>query len=197
MGHPLDLGLTIVEGTYNGFVETEFVRRIHYTGAINPGMSGGPAVTSDGKVFGVNVARRRDGQLVSYLVPSDRAVELLARARAQDRTPTDFRKEVAAQLLAQQERLFRPLLVSPMPTTTMGRYTVPDARAPFVRCWGFPYDLPARLYDRDTRMCAANSDLFVDEGLRTGQLQFTHERYETRELGALQVRGPGRARLRR
>jgi hypothetical protein len=186
MGHPLDLGLTIVEGTYNGFVETEFVRRIHYTGAINSGMSGGPAVTPDGKVFGVNVARRRDGQLVSYLVPSVHAVELLRRATAHDKVPpADFRNEVASQLLAQQERLFAQLLASPMSTTTMGRYTVPDAKAPFVRCWGFSDDQPARLHDRDTRMCFSNSDLFVDDGVRTGQLQFTHERFETRELGAV------------
>jgi hypothetical protein len=185
MGHPLDLGLTIVEGTYNGFVATDFVRRIHYTGAINSGMSGGPAVTPDGEVFGINVARRRDGQLVSYLVPSDRAVELLRRAAVQDQMPGDFRKEVAAQLLVQQERLYAQLLASPMSTTTMGRYTVPHAQVPFVRCWGFSDDQPARLYDRDTRMCFSNSDLFVDDGVRTGQLQFTHERFETRELGAV------------
>jgi hypothetical protein len=185
LGHPLDLGLTIVEGTYNGFIETDFVRRIHYTGAINAGMSGGPAVTPDGQVFGVNVARRWDGQLVSYLVPSEHAVALLGRATARDAPSPDFRKEVAAQLQGHQERLLAQLLALPMPTTTMGRYTVPDAKVPFVRCWGFPYDQPARLYDRDTRTCFSNSGLFVDDRLRTGHLMFTHERYETRELGAV------------
>jgi S1-C subfamily serine protease len=185
IGHPLDLGLTIVEGTYNGFVETEFARRIHYTGALNSGMSGGPAVTLDGKVFGVNVARRWGDQLVSYLVPSEHAVALLRRAAAPDKMPTDFRQEVASQLLAQQARLFAQLLAAPMSTTTMGRYTVPDAQVPFVRCWGVPYDQPARLYDRDTRLCISNSDLFVDDRLLTGQLLFTHEHYQTRELGAV------------
>lgn len=48
-------------------------------------MSGGPAVTPDGKVFGVNVARRRDGQFVSYLVPSEHVVALLQRATRQDK----------------------------------------------------------------------------------------------------------------
>lgn len=185
MGHPLDLGLTIVEGTYNGFVETEFARRIHYTGAINPGMSGGPAVTPDGKVFGVNVARRWGDQLVSYLVPSEHVVELLKHAAAQGKAPADFRREVAAQLLAQQERLYAQLLASPMKTTTMGRYTVPDVTVPFVRCWGFPEANPDRLYDRDTRICFSNSDLFVDDTLVTGQLLFKHERFDARELGAV------------
>jgi hypothetical protein len=65
----------------------------------------------------------------------------------------------------------------------MGRYTVPDVQAPFVRCWGFPYDPPERQYDRDTRICFSNSEIFVDDGLRTGRLQLTHQRFATRELG--------------
>lgn len=185
MGHPLDLGLTIVEGTYNGFVETEFARRIHYTGAINSGMSGGPAVTLDGEVFGVNVARRILDQLVSYLVPSDHAAALLRRAAAQREPPADFRKEVGAQLLSQQERLYGQLLAAPMGTIIMGRYTVPDVKAPFVRCWGFPNSSETRLYDEDTRYCSSNSDLFVENRLSTGEIQFMHERFEARELGAV------------
>ena len=185
MGHPLDLGLTIVEGTYNGFVETEFARRIHYTGAINSGMSGGPAVTLEGKVFGVNVARRWGDQLVSYLVPSEHAAVLLKRAAAQGTVPVDLRAEVTAQLLAQQERLYAQLLAAPMHTTTMGRFAVPDAKVSFVRCWGAPDETPARLYDRDIRICISNSDVFVGDRLQTGQLQFIHSRYEARELGAV------------
>jgi S1-C subfamily serine protease len=46
MGNPLDLGFTIVEGTYNGLVERSYNERIHFTGAINPGVSGGPAAAS-------------------------------------------------------------------------------------------------------------------------------------------------------
>ena len=42
MGNPLDLGFTIVEGTYNGLVDKSYDERIHFSGAINPGMSGGP-----------------------------------------------------------------------------------------------------------------------------------------------------------
>jgi serine protease Do len=48
MGNPLDLGFTINEGTYNGLVERSFNERIHFTGALNPGMSGGPTVLRRG-----------------------------------------------------------------------------------------------------------------------------------------------------
>ena len=58
MGNPLDLGFTIVDGTYNGRVERSYNERIHFSGAINPGMSGGPVVTADGEIVGVNVLPR-------------------------------------------------------------------------------------------------------------------------------------------
>src|SRR6201996_406191 len=81
MGNPLELGFTIVEGTYNGLVEHSYIDRIHFTGALNPGMSGGPSVTANGTIVGVNVATRRDGQLVSFMVPARFAEALLQRVR--------------------------------------------------------------------------------------------------------------------
>src|SRR5258708_26926837 len=57
MGNPLDLGFTIIEGTYNGLVDQSYDERIHFSGAINPGMSGGPVAGTDGKIVGVNVAK--------------------------------------------------------------------------------------------------------------------------------------------
>ncbi len=41
LGHPRDLGLAIVEGTYNGRLQHTLYERIHFTGSLNPGMSGG------------------------------------------------------------------------------------------------------------------------------------------------------------
>jgi serine protease Do len=90
MGNPLDLGFTIVEGTYNGLVERSYNERIHFTGAVNPGMSGGPAVAGDGRVVGINVAtvRRRARQF-----PGARPLRRhLAEARARGRRPALARK---------------------------------------------------------------------------------------------------------
>ena len=70
MGNPLDLGFTIVEGTYNGLVDRSYNERVHFSGALNPGMSGGPTVTAEGLVVGINVAKRMGGELVSFLVPA-------------------------------------------------------------------------------------------------------------------------------
>src|SRR5208283_3523074 len=38
LGNPQDLGFTIVEGTNSGPVDRSYAERIHFTGAINPGM---------------------------------------------------------------------------------------------------------------------------------------------------------------
>jgi hypothetical protein len=68
MGHPHDLGLSVVEGTYNGLLADHLIPRIHYTGSLNPGMSGGPAVDENSQLVGVNVAAM--GDQVSFLVPA-------------------------------------------------------------------------------------------------------------------------------
>src|SRR4029077_1010892 len=81
MGNPLDLGFTIIEGTYNGLVDRSYDDRIHFSGAINPGMSGGPVAGSDGRIVGVNVAKRLDGEQVGFLVPARYAAALVEKAR--------------------------------------------------------------------------------------------------------------------
>src|SRR4029077_10835207 len=97
MGNPLDLGFTVNEGTYNGLVGRSYNERIHFTAALNPGMSGGPTVTAGGLVVGINVATRRDGQLISFLVPARFAATLLQRARNNETAP-DLRVEISRQL---------------------------------------------------------------------------------------------------
>ena len=91
MGHPLDLGLNIVEGTYNGFLKHALDQRINFTGSLNPGMSGGPAITADGRVAGINVSTA--GEQVSFLVPVEWAVALVERTLA----PEFERPELASE----------------------------------------------------------------------------------------------------
>ncbi len=68
LGNPKDLGMSIVEGTYNGLLKESLYERIFFSGSINPGMSGGPAIDSEGDAIGVNVSVMRGNQL-SFLVP--------------------------------------------------------------------------------------------------------------------------------
>ena len=69
LGNPLDVGFAVTEGTYNGLVKRSFYPQIFFGGALSGGMSGGPALDDQGQVIGINVARRVDGEQVSFLVP--------------------------------------------------------------------------------------------------------------------------------
>ena len=82
LGNPHNIGMTVVEGNYNGLVEHRFVDQIHFTGAVNSGMSGGPVVNDEGEVVGVNVATA--GNQIGFLVPA-KALDALVESDAQAR----------------------------------------------------------------------------------------------------------------
>ncbi len=185
MGNPRDLGLTIVEGTYNGLVEFTLNEQFHFTGAINAGMSGGPAVTADGRVFGINVANLRDGQLVSFLVPVRFARDLLELAPREAPEPESLRGAVERQLLARQESLATRIGGQPLPVSAFGRYFVPDSLGPYMRCWG-DSELDRTLpYEISMKQCDAQGTLFISGSFDTGDLRYRHELIRSSKLGTL------------
>src|SRR5215470_19731890 len=109
VGFPLDVGLTITEGISNGRIEDSFEPRVHYSGALNVGMSGGPGLDGAGNVIGVNVAGYRASQLVAFLVPAEHAVALLARAGQPPLDARRARDEIASQIRAHSEALLTAL----------------------------------------------------------------------------------------
>jgi len=62
---PLDLGFTITKAPITVLWSTATANASTSPGALNYGVSGGPA---EGRVVGINVATRRGGQLISFLV---------------------------------------------------------------------------------------------------------------------------------
>jgi serine protease Do len=198
IGNPHDLGLTIVEGTHNGHAEHSLVERLHFTGAINSGMSGGPAVTAAGGVFGVNVARRQDGQLVSFLVPAKHVRALLARAE-ETSVPTAgaFWSDVQAQLARYQAEVLGSVLNKPMPVMQLGPYSVPDGFGPFMRCWGRREKEASDPYESDAQDCQSQSRVFVRESIATGEIRFQHRLLRNRKLNALQFASLAEDRFKR
>jgi serine protease Do len=112
LGNPLELGFLISEGIYNGRVESRIYEQMLFSGALNAGMSGGPAIDEAGRVVGVNVATRRAGQLLSFLVPVHYARELLERAW-QAAARREWRNEIGRQLLVHQSFVAGKLLNLP------------------------------------------------------------------------------------
>jgi S1-C subfamily serine protease len=175
MGNPLDLGFAISEGAYNGVIARSFYDQLMFTGPINSGMSGGPSVAVDGAVAGVNVSKRLDGELVSFLVPARFAQDLLKRVEDQKKAPTDFTAVVAGQLLTHQKAMVDQLLSSPLSLKPMGPYLVPVRESEQMRCWGRSNVKADKPFTVDDASCAMESAIFVSGSLQTGQLSIRHQ----------------------
>jgi serine protease Do len=189
MGNPLDLGFTIVEGTYNGTVERSYNERIHFSGAINSGMSGGPAVSAASRIVGVNVARRVDGQLVSFLVPARFAAELVERAA--DAAPLSaqaIRGEIARQLVAWQAGLYNTIAGETWRTASFGPYRAPESPAGRFNCWASTNanEVPKPRGMVNTTNCSTNTWLYVANDLSTGQIRATHQYLNSVDLNDFQ-----------
>ncbi len=188
MGNPLDLGFTIVEGTYNGPVERIYNERLHFSGAINPGMSGGPTVTADGAVAGINVARQLGGELVSFLLPARFAEALLARAEAQAAPPKDFVAEVGRQFTQWQAGLYGSLDAGGFRPITLGDYEAPESRAAWFSCWGRTNagQVPKPRATIDVSTCNSDTQLFIANDLNTGFVRLTHVYVKSDSLNEFQ-----------
>jgi serine protease Do len=175
LGHPLDEGIAIVEGTYNGNLPHTLYPRIRFTGAINPGMSGGPAITVDGRVVGVNVSTA--GNELGYLVPVDRAAALLELTGAPGyEPPADLLGEAGAQIRANQERYLAALLRDSGATVTLGRWRLPTQPAEYFDCWAdaAPED-EHQPYGATDHFCSTNDDIFVSADQSSGVVEFEHQ----------------------
>ena len=185
MGHPLDLGLNIVEGTYNGFLKHALDQRIHFTGSLNPGMSGGPAITADGRVAGINVATA--GDQVSFLVPVKWAIALLEQTRARSfQRPESMLTVVRDQMLSYQEGFVSSLIQSPPATTILGSFELPTQPAPYFNCWADAYREDALDYETVDHQCSTDDYVFVSEDLLSAKLWFYHRLLTSHELNSFQ-----------
>lgn len=112
MGNPIDLGFLISEGAYNGSAAGRLYPQMMFSGALNPGMSGGPAIDAAGAVVGVNVAKAAGGEQLSFLVPVRFVGALLQRVVGKPATApaSSWRQEVGRQLQAHQAVVARALI---------------------------------------------------------------------------------------
>ncbi len=185
LGNPLDVGFALTEGGYNGLAERQYLPTLFFGGSLSPGMSGGPALDAQGRLVGVNVATRRDGEQVSFLVPAAEAAALLARGRDAAPITTPVHAEIERQLLAHQAALVDRFVALPWRNAGHERYRVPVPQEDFMRCWGSGNPAATRglLFERSD--CTMDSAVFIDERLRTGYITVRHETYDGNRIGTL------------
>jgi serine protease Do len=180
IGNPLDLGMTIIEGTYSGLIEGSLYEKIHFSGSLNPGMSGGPALDASGEVIGINVSTA--GQEISFLVPSVYLNALLDTVRHR-KDMINFTKRIEQELFENQEHYMGRLLQGQWKQDTLGRCLVPREMGDIFKCWGETEHDTDIFYTVSYVNCANNDDIYISPELSTGAIEFNYRWYQTNRLG--------------
>ncbi len=166
VGNPLDLGQMVVPGTWNGAVAHRFHRLINFSGALNPGMSGGPAVNSEGEVVGVNVAGF--GNNLSLLVPLEFVVELIS---SEDNR--DLSAQLSDQLVADQAIRVQEILAGNWQSEPIADRHALTELVDFITCWGASN---SDNEDRSTRIvsrsCSTQESTYLAPWFETGSINF-------------------------
>lgn len=185
LGNPLDVGFAVIEGTYNGLVERSFYPTIFFAGSLNPGVSGGPTLDQRGQVIGINVAARRDGEQVSFLVPAEFADELLVKQRNASPMSDPAYPELTRQLTSHQQTLTDRLLAQPWRHASHPQYRIPVPPEDFMRCWGSSSSPDTKGLEFERSECQMDTHIFVSRFITTGSAGARHEAYDGRKLGTL------------
>lgn len=184
LGNPHDLGMVVVPGTFNGLKKESFYPRIHVTGSINPGMSGGPSVNSDGEVIGVNVATA--GNQIGFVVPVDEVKALLASAGTAASDITTLKQHILQQLVANQQKMLNTLLSEDWTMQALGNGRVPENIAPFVQCWGRSTERQEEngIYSASAS-CGQSEEIYLSSSLTTGKLEMQFDWLDGKDLHPL------------
>ena len=184
LGNPHDLGLTVVPGTFNGVTSHSLYERIHISGAINSGMSGGPTLNSKGKVVGVNVAS--SGNQVGFLVPLHRLRAFINKSKTTQLSAEHFQQAIRDQLYDNQEIVMNELLQLDWKMSSLGKASVPAEVTTYLRCWGDNKTKPDLKYDYLASYCLKNENIYISNSFETGTILFQFGWYESDQLNRFQ-----------
>lgn len=150
-GNPEGLGLSVIEGLFNGLAEKGLVDRMLLSMPLNSGMSGGPILDARGAVIGTNVSIMRGSNSLSFGVPVDKTHALLARADTVALDQRALRSELTRQLADSEKATTSRLLAA---------LDEPPANGKLVDVGGIAMVPLPGLFD-----CWDGSDEYRDEGL--------------------------------
>ncbi|WP_226703987.1 S1C family serine protease [Microbulbifer elongatus] len=173
MGNPLDLGMTIVPGTYNGIASGSFYDRIHFSGSINPGMSGGPVINRRGEVVGINVATA--GNQISFLVPVNKLVALLLdykKDSSAENGALELQPVINRQLHKNQQRIIDEVLKADWQLRPLGEAMVVGEIVPSIQCWGNTTEDDDEPIKQVAKGCTGQDVVYLSEEFDTGRVEY-------------------------
>ena len=184
LGNPHDLGLSVVEGTYNGLLEKALFDKIFFSGSLNPGMSGGPTLNHAGQVIGINVSTA--GNQLSFLVPVNFLKALLKEINKHTtQEEIDFQKRIEQQLIAHQTTFVTQLIESDWKTTDLGPFNLPGSIDEIFKCWGDSDDDAEALVEHAFSNCFSEDQIYLAQRFTTGGLAYTYDYFRSKDLSSL------------
>lgn len=190
MGNPLDLGMTIIEGTFNGLVGVKPYQHILLSAPLNPGMSGGPAFSSSGKVIGVNVAI--EGNDLSYLVPVEYLTRLVKKEIKNQKTK-EWRGIIQDQILKKHTHLIGQIAKADLSLEKFGSLKVPESLLPSgIKCWGSSEAenlKEKQFYSFGRKWCQSQGNIYLSSGLFTGSFGYSFVWMDSESLNAMEFYG--------
>ena len=185
LGNPLDLGLTVVPGTYNGVNTSSYYPRVHFTGSLNSGVSGGPTLNQQGQVIGINVATA--GNQISFLVPVGNLKKLVADYQARGSAVISVADYIGSQLQADQQQKITQLLAADWQSIALGQAQVLQELPPFVKCWGGSNNTNSKAqFLSAERSCRSEDNIYLNAGFETGILEYQFFWLEADKLNSWQ-----------
>ena len=179
LGNPHDLGMIVVPGTYNGLKKESFNDRIHFTGSVNSGMSGGPVVNKNTEVVGINVAT--SGNQIGFLVPHDKLVKLFNAYKV--KPPESIDQQMLEQLVENQDKLISTILNSDWQLKQLGQSMIPTVDVPYIRCWGDSNaDKEDALIFTAVANCTLEENTYISSNFFTGILEMEYRYMQSKDL---------------
>lgn len=120
LGNPHDLGFIIIDGINNGKLKKSARERILFSGSLTGGMSGGPTLNQSGEVVGINVSYLRQGNDISFIIPSTYLQKLLDTVQDDAEAPRDINQSIANQLFEDNRNYYQASLATVWPSTNIG-----------------------------------------------------------------------------
>jgi len=179
-GNPHDISFTVIEGTFNGLLEKSFYKKIHFSGSLNPGMSGGPVISHQGEVIGINVAT--SGNQISFLVPVEHLKDLYKKYKKDPKAQNimiDTYRKLEQQILANQDHYIKPLLEKKWPLKKFSFLNLPDSIHSGFKCWGGPQHDEKDLYTHHTSSCSNWDRVFISDSFYTGPVVYNYDQIKS------------------
>ncbi len=183
MGNPHDYGMLMVDGAYNGIAENSYIDKILFSGSLNSGMSGGPAIDRMGRIVGVNVATA--GSQLSFLVPAEKVMALLSKEDSLRPTgPDQYKRQIRDQLAAFQRDYYAMLMRQDWKPQSIGdNARVIGEMSPDISCWGGSNQgRPDQEILVLELSCNNGNHTFLESRFNTAQLHYSFYYYDTDEL---------------